>query len=413
MRRFSLAGFAGLALLLLRGPAAADTPATTQWVLATAKATGRGGEEFVSSLRITNPLSAAANVDLTYLAQSPIDASFSATGDNGAAPKVRVTVGPGETLAIEDVLGTTFAGQAAPFGIPAGGVRVDSDLPVSVLSRTFVANARSATGAAGTFGFSIPAQGTGQTVSAGETAWLTYVSSSPSATSGFRTNLILLNTGTATAVASVALVRGDGTPTAPARDYTLGRASAAQQTDVGASFGLAGTETNLRVVVTVRSGGPVAIGASLIDNAISSIAYIPPVKRDVPDDGAYGWVVSQGDPALASAGRLDIQNGAPNFLSGLLAVDCTAGSYLYNFLAYGVDSGVTPNTTFTPLAGGGWSFAGSSLDSGTWSGTVLPWVDGSVFGSLTFTTLATSRCSAVTKSYELAGSRAFGFGATP
>ena len=36
MRRFPLAGPAGLALLLLRGPASADTPATTQWVLATA-----------------------------------------------------------------------------------------------------------------------------------------------------------------------------------------------------------------------------------------------------------------------------------------------------------------------------------------------------------------------------------------
>jgi hypothetical protein len=324
-----------------------------------------------------------------------------------------VTVGPGESLAIEDVLGTTFAGQAAPVGIPAGGIRVDSDVPVSVLSRTFVANARSAGGIPGTFGFSIPAQAPDQTVSAGETAWLTYVSSSPSATSGFRTNLILLNTGSATTVASVALFRGDGTPAAPARDYTLGRASAAQQADVGASFGLTGTETNLRVVVTVRSGGPLAIGASLIDNAISSIAYIPPVKRDVPDDGAYGWVVSQGDPALASAGRLDIQNGAPNFLSGLLVVGCDAGSYLYNFLAYGVDSGVTPNTAFTPQSGGGWRFTGSSLESGTWSGTVLPWVDGSIFGSLTFTTLATARCPSVTKSYEFAGAKAFGFLATP
>ena len=413
MRRFPLGGPAGLALLLLRGPLAADTPATTQWVLATAKATGLGGEEFVSSLRITNPLTQAANVDLTYLAQSPLDATFTATGDNGAAPRVRVTGGPGETLAIEDLLGTTFAGQAAPFGIPAGGVRVDSDLPVSVLSRSFVANARSASGVPGTFGFSIPAQGARQTVSAGERAWLTYASSSPSASSGFRTNLILLNTGTATTVASVALLRGDGTPAAPARDYTLGRGSAAQQTDIGASFGLPGTETNLRIAVTVRSGGPVAIGASLIDNAISSIAYLPPVKIENPGDGAYGWVVTQGDPALASAGRLDILSGVPNFLSGLLVVDCAAGSFLHNFLAFGTDSGITPNTIFTPQAGGGWSFAGSSLETGAWSGTVLPWVDGSVFGSLTFTTLSTARCGAVTKSYEFAGSRAFGFGGTP
>lgn len=404
----------GLALLLLLGgPAAADTPATTQWILATAKATGRGGEEFVSSLRIANPMSQAANVDLTYLAQSPLDGAYAASGDNGAAPKVRVTVRPGETLAIEDVLGTTFSGNASPFGISAGGIRVDSDVPVSVLSRTFVANARSATGTPGTFGFSIPAQTEAQTVAAGETAWLTYVSSSPSSTSGFRTNLILLNTGSARAVANVALVRGDGS-VAGQRDYTLGRGSAAQQTDVGASFGVASAETNLRLVVTVKSGGPVAIGASLIDNAISSIAYVPPVKIAAPADGAYGWVVARGDVAMASAGRLDVQGGAPNFLSGVLVVDCPAGSFLYNLLAYGAGSGVlTPNTTFTPRAEGGWSFAGASSDAGTWSGTISPWVDGSLFGTLTFTTPASARCPATTKVYDFVGSIAFGFGATP
>ena len=71
-------------LLVLGGAASADTPATTQWVLATAKATGAGGEQFVSSLRISNPLPQPANVDLTYLAQSPIDPSGSATGSRNA-----------------------------------------------------------------------------------------------------------------------------------------------------------------------------------------------------------------------------------------------------------------------------------------------------------------------------------------
>lgn len=413
MKRVSRARLAGLALFLLNAPAAAETPGTTQWVLATAKVTGRGGEEFVSSLRIVNPSSLPANVDLTYLAQSPIDAAWSATGDNGAAPKVRVTVGPGATLAIEDLLGTTFAGLAAPFGIPAGGLRVDSDLPVSVLSRTFVANARSATGVPGTYGFSLPAQSARETVAAGESAWLAYAAASPSASSGFRTNLILLNAGTETTVVNVALLAADGSPAATARDYTLGRGSAAQQTDVGASFGVPGTETNLRIVVTVRSGGPVAIGASLVDNAISSIAYLPPSKVDVPDDGAYGWVVTRGDAALASAGRLDVRDGVPNFLSGLLVVDCPEGSFLHTFLAFGVDSGVVPNTSFTSLEGGGFRFSGGSSDSGSWSGTVLPWVDGSLFGSLTFTTLATARCSGVTRSYDYAASKAFGFGETP
>lgn len=399
--------------LLLGGAASADTPATTQWVLATAKATGAGGEQFVSSLRVSNPFAQAANVDLTYFAQSQIDGTGSATGDNSAAPKVRVTVGPGETLPLDDVLGTTFAGKAAPFGIAAGGIRVDSDLPVSVLSRTYVANARSATGVPGTFGFSIPAQTAAQTLSAGETGWLTFVAAAPSAASGFRTNLILLNTGSATAVLHVALLRADGS-VAGERDYTLGRFAAAQQGNVGAAFGLSTSELNLRLAVSVRSGGPVAFGASLIDNAISSIAYLPPVKIDAPDDGAYGWVVTRGDPALASSGRLDVAGGAPNFLSGLIVVDCAAGSFLYNVLAYGAGSGVpSPNTTFTPLAEGGFSFAGSSADSGTWSGTVSPWVDGSLFGTLTFAPSASARCSGTTKTFDFAGAKAFGFETAP
>ena len=142
----------------------------------------------------------------------------------------------------------------------------------------------------------------------------------------------------------------------------------------GAPFGVTGPESNLRVVVTVKRGGPLLVGASLIDNAISSIAYVPSAKVDAPDDGAYGWVVTQGDAALASAGRLDVFDGAPNFLSGLLVVDCQAGSFIFTVLAYGADSGVTPNTAFTPLAGGGWGFEGSAPESGAWAGTVLPWV---------------------------------------
>ena len=400
-------------LLVLGGAASADTPATTQWVLATAKATGAGGEQFVSSLRISNPLPQPANVDLTYLAQSPIDPSGSATGDNATGPKVRVTVGPGETLAFEDVLGTTFAGKAAPFGISAGGIRVDSDSPVSVLSRTFVANAKSAAGVPGTFGFSIPAQVEAQTLAAGETGWLTFVAASPTSSSGFRTNLILLNTGAAPALLRVALLRGDGS-VAGERDYTLGRFSAAQQGNLGAAFGVATSETNLRAAVTVRSGGPVAIGASLIDNAISSIAYLPPVKIDAPDDGAYGWVVTRGDPALASAGRLDVVDGAPNYLSGLLVVDCPAGSFLYTFLAYGAGAGVPdPNTTFAPRAEGGFSFTGSAPETGSWAGTVSPRFDGTLFGTLTFSPPAASRCAGTTRAFDFAGSRAASFELTP
>jgi hypothetical protein len=100
-------------------------------------------------------------------------------------------------------------------------------------------------------------------------------------------------------------------------------------------------------------------------------------------------------------------------MSGVLVVDCPAGSYLYNVLAYGAGSGISPNTSFTARAEGGWSFTGSSPESGSWSGTISPWVDGSLFGTLSYTTLASARCSAVTTTYEFVGSKAFGLGSAP
>jgi len=229
------------ALVFSSAPLLADSPATRQWVRAVAKAGGLNGEAFVSSLRIVNPNGATANVSLTFLPQSPIDGIFTAQGDNSSRTPVTVSVGANKTLALEDVVGSTFGG-AAPFGIPAGAIQVDSDVPVSVLSRTFVANAKSATGVPGTYGFSIPAQIETQAVALGDTAYIPYISSAPGTGSGFRSNFIMANVGRVSgvpvaSVLHVKLVRGDGSAVGE-RDYTLGKLSAAQQTNIAASFGV-------------------------------------------------------------------------------------------------------------------------------------------------------------------------------
>ena len=95
-----------LAGIFSSGLVNAQAPALTQWVVTSAKVNGAGGEQFVTSLRIFNPGTGTASVKLTLLAASSLDASFKAAGDNSAAAPVAVTVGAGQTLSIDDVIGT-------------------------------------------------------------------------------------------------------------------------------------------------------------------------------------------------------------------------------------------------------------------------------------------------------------------
>lgn len=141
---------------LLPATLLADTPASTQWVVTSAKTIGRNGEDYRTSLRIVNPNAAAAEVDMYFLPYTPLDASNSALGDNSGATKVTVTVPANQTLALDDVLHSTFGTTGS------GGIRVESCVApgpcnltsnpagVWVLSQTLVVNALSSTKVPGT-----------------------------------------------------------------------------------------------------------------------------------------------------------------------------------------------------------------------------------------------------------------------
>ncbi|HVO49817.1 MAG TPA: hypothetical protein VMV60_02395 [Thermoanaerobaculia bacterium] len=368
--------FALVAALLTPAALLADTPTTTQWIVTSAKATGAGGNQYVSSLRIVNPGASPAPVDLTFLPAS--DGSV----DNGTNPaKVSVTVNAHSTLAIDDILGTKFGVTGA------GGILVQSTgivpVPVWALSQTLVVNALSSTGVPGTNGFAIPAQNTDQIVAAGETAYIPYVSSSSSATSGYRTNVFLLSADTTgPTVVTVALVKSDGTILGT-RDITLARLAQTQINGIAASFGYTANDTNLTATVTVKSGGPVATGASVIDNAIASISYSPPVKVAKANNGAYGLLLNDG--GYDFSGRLDILAGAGDFLSMSIVVpNCNGQAYVFPFQAFGASQGTNANTSFVTQADGSISFSGAQPDA-AFSGTIYSNVDGSVYGSVTYT----------------------------
>ena len=376
------------AISLLPAALAADTPATTQWVVTSAKASG-GGNDYVTSLRIVNPNATAAPVDMYFLAASGLDGSNSALGDNSGSQKVSVTVPANQTLALDDVLDSTFGATGA------GGIRVEAPgtdsqgrpLAVWVLSQTLVANAKNQAGTAGTNGFAIPSQSQDQLVAVGETAYVPYISASPSTTppSGYRTNLFLLSANrTGNTTVTVALRKADGT-TVGSTNITLGKFSQTQINNIANFFGYipSGIETNLTALVTVTGGGPVATGASITDNAIASISYAPPVKVPVANNGAYGLILDDG---FGFSGRLEIVDGAYDYLSaGIVIPSCAGAATLFHIQGFGDNSfGVTPNMTFTKNADGSASFAGTMTDA-TFSGTIEKTLfDGSISGTLTY-----------------------------
>ncbi len=389
----------------------ADTPATTQWLVTSAKATGAGGEAFVTSLRIVNPNSAAATVDLFFLPASALDGNNAALGDNSSPARSTVTVLAGQTLAIDDLLGTRFGVSGA------GGVRIESRLPVSVLSQTLNANARSASGIPGTYGFAIPAQTFDQAVSLGDTAYVPYVSSAPDgAASGYRTNLFLQSANSAAqTVVTVRLTRDDGT-TIGQNDYTLGKSSQTQINRIAAAFGYSASDTNLTAWVTVKSGGPVVTGASVIDNAIGSISYSPPFKVFVPNNGGFGLLFSDGGYDF-STGRLDLISAAPDYLAASLVLDgCPSPNPAVQY--FPVQAWFTTsskNSTATPNADGSIAVSGGASGA-TWTGTIRGYVDGTLSGSLTYARasgVAGTTCPGVTKTFAFSGARAISFPPSP
>ncbi len=411
IRSLTLAAFA--ALWILPATLFADTPATTQWVVTSAKASG-GGNDYVTSLRIVNPNATAAPVDMYFLAASGLDGSNNALGDNSGAQKVSVTVPANQTLALDDVLASTFGVTGS------GGIRVEAPgsdaggrpLAVWVLSQTLVVNAKSSTGVSGTNGFAIPSQNQEQLVALGETAYVPYISGSPTSTSGYRTNLFLLSTnGTSNTVVDVTLRKSDGT-TAGTKTLTLGKFSQTQINGIANFFGYtpAASDTNMTAIVKVTSGGPVATGASVIDNAIGSISYSPPVKIPVANNGAYGLILNDG---YGFSGRAEVFAGSFDYLSAGVVLPSCAGSPTLFFVQGIGTPGVDQNATFTKNSDGSTSFTGTMKDSSsataaTFSGTILTNFDGTIYGTLTYTRGAApagNPCPAATVTFTFSGSK--------
>jgi hypothetical protein len=359
---------------------AAKSPATTQWIVTSAHATGTGTPppNFISSLRIVNPNAAIAHVTLTFYKQIALDGSGKALGDNTAAAGVTVDVPANQTLAIDDVIATQF-GNAAN----AGGIKVDSDIGVSVLSQTLNTNVAIQGGATGSDGLAIPGLVQDEAIFVGEPAYIPYISASVDTATGKRSNLFLQSaTSSGDTVVHVKLVKGDGTVVGE-KDLTLGKLVQTQFNRIAAQFGYSVNDTNLTVIVTVTSGGPVFIGASVNDNAVGSQYFAPATKiATFRNNFDYGLVLNDG--GFAFSGRLQIIDGLPDYISmAIVLTNCPPPDNIILYFFQAFASGVNQNTTFTKNPDGSYSFAGNST-SASWSGSFSLNPDGTLYGTVTY-----------------------------
>ena len=363
---------------------AVDTPATVQWLVTSAKATGAKGENFVSSLRLVNGTAASATVGITFYPRVNFNRTAGeAPGDNTAAAlTTTVTVPAGQTLGIDDALFTLFGITSTS---ASGGLQIESKnfVPISVLSQTLVTNAKAADGTPGTYGFAIPAQIPDNAVAEGDTGYVPYLSSSPTAAQGYRSNLFLQTTNAdGDTVVNVKLLKGADGSTIGARDVTLGKLVQTQINQIADFFGYGEANTNLTAVVTVKSGGPVFVGASVNDNATGSQVYAPPTKKWSPRDASFALLL--GDGGYGFTGRLDIpSDGVPDYMTALVVIE-NCGGNVQPFIVQASPLSPFSNTTFTVNADGSISFTGSEADA-TWEGTIIVDVDGMVRGNLKYT----------------------------
>jgi hypothetical protein len=207
----------------------------------------------------------------------------------------------------------------------------------------------------------------------------------------------------------VALRKSDGTSVG-SQNIKLGKLSQTQINDIASFFGYvpAASDTNLTALVTVTRGGPVATGASIIDNAIASISYSPPMKVAVANNGAYGLILS--DNGYEFSGRLDIIGGNGDLMTMAVVVPgCAGNDYVFFFQAFGASFGTSSNTSFVANTDGTISFAGTDPYS-SFSGTIYSKYDGSVYGNVTYTRASGSGgapCPGQAVTYPFSGSKAF------
>jgi PKD repeat protein len=227
-------------------------PGTHVYVIAaSAHAPGLASTQWVTDAVLHNPGSEAAEAYLWFMEQGQ---------NNTGAEGVGVTVAPGASVLLEDVVLSLFGGNNV-----SGAVLVGSNRPLLVTSRTYN------DAATGTYGQFIPGRDVDSGVGRDETVHLVQLTRN----STFRANLGVANPTAASVSVDVSLHDADGTQIGT-RTLNVPPFGFLQQTDIlGADV-----EDAYAVVSSSTAGASFFPYASVVDNRTGDPFLVEPIEPD-------------------------------------------------------------------------------------------------------------------------------------
>jgi len=327
-----------LALLLSAAfPAAADVV-----IPSSAFSSGAGEALFQSDVRLFNPGSAPATVTPVLFDQ--------ATGETVTRPAF--TVPSRQQVRFDNVLSTLFGRTAPSFG----PIRFQTTASLVVSSSVNNVNACRSGAVSGQW---LPGVDVAKAMKAGV---LVQLAASADGATGYRTNVVFHNPGTAAATVSAKVRKGDGTLLSTAAPVALAPNGFVQKRlDDGGTFpGVAGTtDTNLWLEFT--SDQPVLAFASVIANA-SGDPFAIVATEDAPPPPAVTVVDVTAQQFTYTPNEVVLLVGRP-YQVVFRSADTTHGVGGLSALGLSCPNGVTPEQpcsfSITPTAGqvGTYSYA--------------------------------------------------------
>lgn len=230
---------------------AACTPLHAKTVPAAAHAPGAYGSLWRTDVAVVNATGAGACLELRFT-----------PAGGGEARTWSGTMAPGTRL-FSDVL-VSLLGVGAEEKA-SGALRVASDRPLVVSSRTWNATER------GTYGAHLAGMGEERAVTEGRPGVLAQLKRGASA----RTNVGLTNPGTAEVTGTIRLYAANGTALGSAKSVAVPAGALVQVDDVFASCGAGDAAIAWARVEVATPGGALLAYASVIDNATSDPTIVP------------------------------------------------------------------------------------------------------------------------------------------
>ncbi len=272
-------------VLLLAGPALALNPGTELFVPAAARGAGAGGSVWMTDLYLFNPGATSVTADLYWLARNT---------DNSAASPERFTLGPGETVVLDDVILETFGLESA-----GGAFRI-------VATGDLVANSR-IYNAAGSATFGQGFEGVPATAAIGAGSSTDIVGLAQNAT--FRTNLFAVNAGSSAASVTFHLMSTAGEELA-SKAYTLPPYAALYLpiTDLGGGDFDQGT-----VHAEVESGNVIVVGSKVDGGSGDPTTLEAWWNGGGGLDGSYYFAIYD-SLGYATGGSLTVSGGSATIL---------------------------------------------------------------------------------------------------